>query len=342
MTPLNSRDLAAAIKVDLQTGIVPNVLGSPGIGKSAMMKGISEELGLAYRPEHLSSKEPTDINGFPDVGGQFATFKSFENFPTEDMEIPKGKNGWLLFLDELNSASMETQAAAYSLVLDRKVGMKNLHEMCFVVAAGNLKTDNAIVNPMSSAMTSRMVNYRMMFDPEVFLEDVVIGMNWEYKTAAYLEWKPEMIHVFDPAKAEDPYACPRTWDMLQQRIAVQGTNYDNKLVHNRAAAEGLVGQAIGREFIAFLNTFGQIPSTADVIRDPIGIAIPASRGLQYATVVQLRRDVDASTLADIYPYIERFDPEFRVTFLRGIVSAKNIPRSHPVIVDAQRNLRRRP
>lgn len=355
-TPLNSRDLATAIKIDIETGIVPMIKGSPGIGKSALIKGIGKEADLLTTVQHMSMMEPTDVNGYPDVGGEFARFKTFENFPTEDMKVPPNTNGWLLFLDEINSASIETQAACYSLILDRKVGSKKLHPQCYIVAAGNKKTDNAIVNTTSSAMTSRLVNYEMYLDPDIFLEDVVAKYNWEHRVAAYLEWKKESIHVFDPNKAEEAYACPRSWDMQQQRMLIQedyvwndrrgnpqkGYNYEAK--HNRASAEGLVGTELGREFITFCNTFGQIPSTSAVINNPLGIAIPDSRGLQFALVVQLRKDVDNTNLHDIYPFMERLDPEFRVTFLRGALAdpTKQIPRSHPVIIDAQRNLRRRP
>lgn len=355
MTPLNSREITEAIKIDIETGLVPIIKGNPGIGKSQVVKAVGREANLQLCVEHMSGMEPTDVNGYPDVAGDYARFKTFENFPTEEMPVPKGTNGWLLFLDELNSASIETQAACYSLILDRKVGSKILHPQCYVVAAGNLKTDNAIVNQQSSALTSRMVNYVMKFDPTVFLEDVVAANNWEYRVAAYLEWKPEHCHVFDPSKAEDPYACPRTWDMQQQRMKTQefmhwtdargdaqvGFNYE--ATHNRASAEGLVGVELGREFITFCRTFGQIPTTKAIINDPTGIAVPNSRGLQFALVLQLRKDVDVTNLQDIYQFIERLDPEFRVTFLRGALAdpTKQIPRSHPVIIDAQRNLRRR-
>lgn len=221
MTPLNSRDLREAIKIDLETGIVPFIKGSPGIGKTAMMASIAKEAKLFLIVVHGSMLEPTDINGFPDVGGEYARFKTFEMFPSEDMTPPDGYVGWLLFLDEINSSSIETQAAMYSLVLNKKAGQTKLHPMCFIAAAGNLKTDNAIVNTQSSAMTSRMVNYEMAFDADVFLEDVVVAQDWEYRAAAYMEWKKEHIHVFNPAKAEDPYACPRTWDMQQQRMKTQ-------------------------------------------------------------------------------------------------------------------------
>jgi hypothetical protein len=355
MTPLNSRDLAIAIKIDLETGLVPFLKGSPGLGKTALMRSIAEEAKLKLIVVHGSMLEPTDINGFPDVGGKFARFKTFEMFPTAEMPIPEGYVGWLLFLDEINSSSVETQAAMYSLILDKKVGQEQLHPMVFIAAAGNLKTDNAIVNTQSSAMTSRMVNYQLQFVPEIFLEDVVAKFDWEYRVAAYLEWKQEHIHKFDPSMAEDPYACPRTWDMVQQRMKTQAAyqwedsrgnpqvGYNYEATHNRASCEGLVGTEIGREFTTFLRTFGQIPTTQAVINNPTGLPIPDSRGLLFALTVQLRKDVDHTNLSDIYAYVERMEPEFRVVFLRGALAdpSKQISTSHPAIVDARRNLRRR-
>jgi hypothetical protein len=367
LTALNSRELTEAIKIDLQTGLVPFIKGSPGIGKSAMLREIARQGNLKLVVVHISALEPTDINGFPDVAGEHAIFKTFKMFPTEgrsyDINPETGKPyaGWLLFLDEFNSGSVETQAACYSVVLDKKVGQANLHPDCYIVCAGNLKTDNAIVNTQSSAITSRVVNYLLKFDANVFLEDIVIAQRWNMYVAGYLEFKPDSCHKFDPNFAEDPYACPRTWDMLQQRIQLQednqqpwefeqsngakitGKGFNYAARHNLASAEGLVGPELGREFMAFVKTFGQIPTTAQVMYDATGIALPATRGLAFATVVQLRHDCDHTNLADIYPFVQRLDPEFRIAFLRGVLHdpSKGVARSHPVVVDAQRTLRQR-
>lgn len=356
-TPLNARDLEIAIKIDLETGICPLIGGPPGIGKTALMNTIAEDAELLLLAEHLSSKEPTDLNGLPDVSGDFAVFKTFENFPTAAFgKVPATKKpinpktgreyrGWLLFLDELRSASIETQVAAYPFILEGKVGNKKLHEDVFMAAASNRAVDNAMVNRMSSALTSRVVHYEMLFDPHIFLEDVVGRYNWNWKVAAYLEFNPQAAHQFNPEHAEDPYACPRTWDFLQRRITIQenADGYDNRARHNRASAEGLVGTEIAREFLAFIDTFGLIPSMDDIIYSPDSTPIPESRGLQFATVVQCRKEVVAANLNEVYRYISRFDPEFKLTFVRGILSdpSKGIAISHPAIIDARKNLRKR-
>ena len=41
-----------------------------------------------------------------------AEFMPFNIFPLENTPLPKDKDGWLLFLDEFNSATKMVQAAA--------------------------------------------------------------------------------------------------------------------------------------------------------------------------------------------------------------------------------------
>ncbi|PDO90562.1 ATPase AAA, partial [Burkholderia mallei] len=79
------------------------------------------------------------------------TYIPMDTFPIQSDKVPSNKKGWLLFLDEANGASHSVQMASYKLILDREVGNHKLHDKCFIIAAGNLDTDNAITNTMSSA-----------------------------------------------------------------------------------------------------------------------------------------------------------------------------------------------
>ena len=71
--------------------------------------------------------------------------------------------GWLLFLDEFNSASVAVQAASYKIVLDRMVGKGHLHKNVAVVCAGNLESDGAIVEQMSTPLQSRLVTWNFRY-----------------------------------------------------------------------------------------------------------------------------------------------------------------------------------
>ena len=96
----------------IQAKIVPMLTGSPGMGKSAIVKGIAKTYGLKVIDLRLSQCDPTDLMGFPSIQGTRAGYLPMETFPLEGDPIPEGYNGWLLFLDEFNSASTAVQAAA--------------------------------------------------------------------------------------------------------------------------------------------------------------------------------------------------------------------------------------
>lgn len=41
------------------------VWGAPGIGKSSIMRGVAEELGIGFIDVRLAQREPVDIRGLP-------------------------------------------------------------------------------------------------------------------------------------------------------------------------------------------------------------------------------------------------------------------------------------
>ncbi len=61
----------------------------------------------------------------------------------------------VLFLDEMNSAPPQTQAALYQLTLDRKVGDYALPEGWRIVAAGNRTNDRGVVHRMPDPLVDR-------------------------------------------------------------------------------------------------------------------------------------------------------------------------------------------
>lgn len=60
----------------------------------------------------LAQCDPTDLLGFPTIVHDRAGYRPMETFPIEGDEVPAGYAGWLLFLDEFNSAPIAVQAAA--------------------------------------------------------------------------------------------------------------------------------------------------------------------------------------------------------------------------------------
>lgn len=145
--------------------------------------------------------------GLPTFDQERVVYKPAALFPLEGDPIPEGYKGWMLFLDEANGASHAVQMASYRLILDREVGNHKLHKQVAIVAAGNLETDGAIVNTMSSALISRFAHFNIKLNRDDWLEWAA-NAGVDYRITSFLAFKGDLLYTFKP-DATDPYAAPR-------------------------------------------------------------------------------------------------------------------------------------
>ncbi len=248
-----------SVSLCMDANLTAFVQGSPGLGKSAIVREIAEERNLELIDVRLTQCDITDLNGLPKLDGAKATFLPFDTFPVDGDPLPQGRDGWLLFLDELNSANKSVQASAYKLILDRMVGNHHLHGKVSIVAAGNLITDNAVVNSLSTALRSRMVNLVLESDSGLWI-DWAMDHGVDPRVMAYIQYKPTNLFNFDPNKDEDTYACPRTWDMLSRLLSHMGRNQLDTFAE---LIVGIVGK-IGLEFIAYAKYALELPSLEEI------------------------------------------------------------------------------
>jgi len=63
--PVNPEVATKAIKDCITVGLVPMLAGSPGVGKSSIMRQVAEELNLEYIDIRLAQSDPLDLVGLP-------------------------------------------------------------------------------------------------------------------------------------------------------------------------------------------------------------------------------------------------------------------------------------
>jgi len=321
----------------IQAGLVPMLKGSPGTGKSAGVHAIGEDFNLHLIDHRISTSTPVDFTGLPrfDADGK-ARFSPFADiFPTEDMTPPEGKDGWLLFLDEFNSGEEDVQAAAYKLVLDRKVGQYKLHPKVAIVLAGNLATDKAIVKNLSTAMQSRIVHLKLELDFNEFMRDVAIPQKWDPRVIAYLNYKPKMLFDFKPDHNDETFCCPRTWDFLQRMIK-------DKQVEDRKTPQygGTITSGVAVDFVQFTKVYSSVIKIADVVRNPQAAAIPHDSSARWATISHLASQVTDADLAPVAEYADRYEMSFRILFYRMLMMQHPTLRSNPVFARSMVELSR--
>jgi len=340
-TPRETRNFAIEC---LQAGRVPFIQSSPGMGKSAMVRSIAKEYNLKLIDHRLSTSTPEDLSGLPTFTEvewegekvRKASFAPFDIFPIESTPEPKGYNGWLLFLDEFNSASKTVQAAAYKLILDRMVGQHKLHEKVYVVAAGNLTTDRAIVNPLSTAMQSRVIHIEMMLDKDEFLQDVVMGLNWDHRIYAFLTYQKDYIHDFRPDHNDKTFCCPRTWEFMNSLLEVNPEVNDKRT----KLFAGTITSGVATSFVTFCNIYTNLPSIEDIIRNPEQVPLPNGADVRYAISSSLMSKVTEENFKPLAEFMNRMSSEFRIMFYRGLLTKNPEFRNNPDFKKAMLELSR--
>lgn len=303
----------------LRAGLVPMLASSPGIGKSSIIKQLAEQHKLKVIDLRLSQCDPTDLNGFPSLHADRtkAGYLPMDIFPIAGDPVPEGYRGWILLLDEINSASSAVQAAAYKIVLDKQVGMHDLHPNVAIVAAGNLATDKAIVNPMSTAMQSRMVHYELDVVPNDWVawahENEI-----DYRVPAYINFKPGMLHSFDPSHDDATFPCPRTWEFVSKLIV----NIKHLAPDDIPDLAGAIGEGPAREFFTFCEIFKSLPTIDQILANPEGYPVPNEPSVQFALVGMITHHITDKTAANLVKFMRRLPVEFFIITIRDIVRRK--------------------
>lgn len=345
---MRPRQVAKAIERILLAGLVPFIQGSPGVGKTALVKAFAAQYNLKVLDTSASTMAPTDISGLPNLSGDKAKFIPFENFPVEGDEIPEGFDGWLVFLDEFNSGPKAVQAAMYKVVLNREVGLNKLHEKVMIVTTGNLATDRAIVNSLGTAMQSRLIHIEVEMESDQarqeFLEDVVIAQKWDWRLAAYLAANPDAIHRFKSDHNDKTFECPRTWEFMHYLLnGVEYTMDDNgnyDMSEDTPLFAGAIGSGAAVAFVAFTRVFSHLPKLEDILADPEAVTIPHDRPIQFASMTSLVNATTKENFDKLTIYINRHVSEFRLIYFRSLMVTRPDLRGEPAFRKAMLELQR--
>lgn len=319
------RQVTEFIEDCIYAGLVPFVKSSPGMGKSSLMSNVANKLALEKIDHRVSSSDPTDFNGLPGFNDGKAMFMPFEEiFPLEGTPLPQGKQGWMLFLDEVNAGAKMVQAAMYKLVLDKMVGQHKLHNNVAITMAGNLDTDGAITNRIGTALQSRVVHIKMRTDFNEWMEDVARPQDYDHRIIAYLNWKKDALNDFRPDHTNDTFCCQRTWEFMNNLIK------DKPILDSKVPLYvGTISPGVAVDFVQFSKVFESIPDIKEVVNNPAGQKVPHDAGTRWAVVSSLAHNVKPDIFAPICEYIDRFGVEGRILFYRSVIAKHPSLHNHP-------------
>lgn len=292
-----------------KAGIVPFLHSSPAQGKSSLSKQLAEQFKLKVIDLRLTELDSTDLSGLPYFNNGKAEFMPFNTFPLQDTPVPEGYEGWLIILDEFNSANQAVMAAAYKLVLDRMVGQHTLHDKVAMIACGNLESDNAIVNPMSTALISRFAHFNIDINVDDWLE-WASKAGIDYRITSYINFKKSNLYTFKP-DATEPYASPRTWQMVS-KVIKDSDEVSTLLVSS------LIGDGVANEFVQYTKLYHKLPTIKDILDNPKGIEIPNDLATTWAVMSMVTHSITVDNQAKLTVFLRRLSSELQYCALREI------------------------
>ena len=233
--------------------------GPPGIGKSELVEGITNELGGLMIDLRLGQMEPTDIRGIPFYNKDIGKMDWAPPVELPDEEMASQYPIVVLFLDELNSAAPSVQSAAYQLILNRRIGKYALPKNVVMVAAGNRESDKGVTYRMPTPLANRFIHQEMKVDFPSWLEWAV--NNRVHKdVVGYLSFAKQDLYDFDAKSASRAFATPRSWTFVSQLLD-EGDDDDTTM--NLIA--GTVGEGLAVKFMAHKKVAGKMPNPADIL-----------------------------------------------------------------------------
>jgi len=237
--------------------------GGPGIGKSDIIHQIAKDIDAKVIDIRLSLWEPTDIKGIPYYNSKEnnMTWASPSELPTSAM-AKKHKN-IVLFLDEMNSAAPSVQAAAYQLILNRKVGQYELPDNVLIVAAGNREADKGVVYRMPAPLANRFIHLEMKPDFDDWMEWSVAN-NINKDVVGYLTFSKKDLYDFDPKSPSRSFATPRSWSFVSELLS---DDLDENTITDLVS--GAVGEGLAVKFMAHRKVASQLPNPSDILEGKI-------------------------------------------------------------------------
>jgi hypothetical protein len=242
-----------------------------------MVAQIGEHHGMPVIDIRLSQMEPSDLRGIPFRVGTQVEWAVPAMLPDAERHGEQG----ILFLDEITSVPPSVSAAAYQLILDRRLGAYVVPDGWAIFAAGNRQGDRGVTYTMPAPLANRFSHYEV----DINLDDWVAwayANNIDERLIAFLRFRPELLFEFDPAHNPVAFPSPRSWEFSHRALQ----KFGDLPALLTGALQACVGPAAGVELSAFVENLDKLPDIDAIVRGDV-VKVPRETDLQYAIAAAL-------------------------------------------------------
>lgn len=349
MLPIPKQSVSTGLDSELVKNTMTLIENADKLGLSSQKENLIQVLNMELEKynKNIAEKE---------VSGLDAVIRAIDEDIVKIIkyldENPEGEA--LLFLDELNRASVGVQAELMNLILARELKGTKIPDRCYILVAMNpdssmseFKDTNYAVNSGDTAIRDRLTYLYL----EPSLEDWV---EWGLKTDYQGRQKVESVVIdflqnshdnetmFNQQEQEDDLtATPRSWkavsDIYRDFVEFGETENYSPVVLN-ASIEGTLGKSVGKAFESFIvnyNSFikiSDILTTTDEVSETIIKKFQKSSEISKTTLLKnviAKVDNDLNRLSgneldENSPYVAylKFKPVDKITNLISILSER--------------------
>jgi hypothetical protein len=238
--------------------------GPPGIGKSELIADICSDMGGKLYDLRLALMDPSDLKGvlYYNTEAHTATWSAPPDLPT--MADAANYPIVVLFLDEMNSAPPATQAAAYQLILNRRVGTYVLPDNVVVVAAGNRDTDRGVTYRMPAPLANRFIHLTLRPDFDTW-QNWAITNKIHPDVVGYITANKIDLFNFDAKMSGQSFATPRSWSFVSELLS---EDHLNEIEFTDLIA-GTVGEGIALKFNAHRKVSANMPNPTHILEGKV-------------------------------------------------------------------------
>jgi hypothetical protein len=264
--------------------------GRPGAGKTAILTGLAEQLGMDFKAFSVPQMDTIHIGGIPAVDDKTGTAHMTL---VESVAACVNRPSTVL-LDEFLRRGVEgVKNQMHRFLLNNAIGEHYAHPLTFKVAATNTPDDNpALIDDIDSALANRASHQVLGGKSDESMRKLRNGwIAWvrnRYAASlsdkgpvsaivAYLSGEQNLGQNFLSEPQEDVYTrpaypTPRSWEAVIRRFASR--KLDMRTLSDTDIQETmmrLVGPATTDSFLTFYEAYRSLPSINELIKRASGL-----------------------------------------------------------------------
>lgn len=319
------------LKKSLKIGVIPFLVGPPGIGKTEIIESQSKHVKTyimsTWSPTSFTGKDyviPADVITTVDENGNKITH-------TERALTGRAKPEWLtdierelelakedgedviLFLDEFDKLTPDLQVFVNGIISNKPtLGGWPVPEGVKIVLAGNTTVDSLASNKISSEVSSRLMTIKVKPDVEEWLKWAVKN-NIDPLIIAYIKNnKSDLLTVEKgPDGRVNPELSmnPRKWVKMVNKGIIESRVTGEPLMINNYMTEAQV-----EKFMNFINQYYD-NRIDDILDGTAPLYVTDDIGQNSFVLTTLSTIARVDQLKNVLPFIK--NKEYRIFFLRN-------------------------